>query len=88
MLRRPIFRMRAVQYTCSPLAGARNAVFSSEVSASLSTPMRALIASHIAQSAAAISAGPLMMPPGRSSAALCGSSSVHRALLTETTLKA
>ena len=42
-----------------------------------STPMRALIASHIAQSAAAISAGPLMMPPGRSSSGLCGSSSMH-----------
>src|SRR3982074_2691651 len=37
-------------------------------------PMRALMASHIAQSAAAISAGPLMIPPGRSSSGRCGSS--------------
>src|SRR5881227_2305798 len=61
MRRRPNFRMRAVQYTCSLFAGTRNAVFSSEVRASPSTPSFALMASHMAQSAAAISAGPLMM---------------------------
>src|SRR3954465_3206022 len=37
-------------------------------------PSFPLIAIHIAQSAAAISAGPLTMPPGRSSSGLCGSS--------------
>ena len=46
-----------------------------------------MIATHIAQSAAAISAGPLTMPPGRSSARRNGSSIVADAGLTETTRK-
>src|SRR5207237_10811834 len=46
-----------------------------------------LIASHMAQSAAAISAGPLMMPPGRSRFLWCGSSSVHSPCFTLTTRK-
>src|SRR3954470_8334474 len=50
-------------------------------------PSFPLIAIHMAQSAAAISAGPLTMPPGRSSSGLCGSSSVHVPPLTRTMRK-
>src|SRR3954470_714015 len=50
-------------------------------------PSFPLIAIHIAQSAAAISAGPLTMPPGRSSSGLCGSSSVQVPPFTRTMRK-
>ena len=77
--------MRAVQYTVLALAGARNTVLRSEVSASCCMPRVDLIASHMATSAAAISAGPLTMPPGRSSDGLLGIATVHSPFATLTT---
>src|SRR3954464_10169325 len=50
-------------------------------------PSFPLIAIHIAQSAAAIKAGPLTMPPGRSRSGLCGSSRVQVPPFTRTMRK-
>ena len=79
MMRLPSLSTRAVQYTVSRRAAFRNAVFSSEVTASCSRPMWRLIASHMAQSAAAMKAGPFTVPPGRSSARRKGIAIVHSA---------